>query len=329
MLAFDYRLNHRLQVVFEYFHTHCSLEQHSQMVNHPSPMHNRRELNQMAKDIFSGRMLHPDFVISGNQKDLSQLDRLTQMLLMLTQYDEKELQVKAFSVLVRHRGQPEALLSCMSWGTCLIDHRLLVPIPPLILENISNLRVAKKWLAHPACEEKTRAMVLCHQVLKTLNNLLQTAQPGSVQGKQVSHIIVLGNGHTHVNSILGLQCTISKLGHIPRKLTEIIHLSFQFLGMLCYDNPPVQIELLSSMRIYRNHINNPAACFGEFSSSLVRNNGQVCARFDVGIIQQICKHAISSHDPQWLRALRYLCSFNGVCCDRNVHIILVLICFFF
>ena len=94
----------------------------------------KQVLNDLTRDLFSVQLLTDYFDIEGCRATPITPDDYTCKLLKLTHYDCTEIKVKAFSLLVRHRGQREALACRLTQACLVMDVNLMFTIQKLEYE---------------------------------------------------------------------------------------------------------------------------------------------------------------------------------------------------
>ena len=113
------------------------------------------------------------------------------------------------------------------------------------------------------------------------------------------------------------------------QLDKLWNLAFKVLGLMCIGGEMNQFEIAKTMNItgssassilHRNLERSPPELY-PFLSQVAKGNGTVCNNFDEGVIKFICKQMLKTKDPTSANVLSDLCRFNGVCCERNVAIV--------
>jgi hypothetical protein len=98
---------------------------------------------------------------------------------------------------------------------------------------------------------------------------------------------------------------------------------------MCEASEDIQIGIAKLMQvtdeapsvILHNHWSSAPAALKTFISKLAKGNSKVCNNFDKGAIRHLCLKMREHNDPKCAVVLTDLCRFNGVCCERNVGIV--------
>ena len=90
--------------------------------------------DSLTQDVFNRGFLTKYFDMDESWGKSRDMDDYTCKLLRLTRYDSTDVKVKAFSLLVRHRGQREAIISGLSQACLVMDVNLMYTVQKLEYE---------------------------------------------------------------------------------------------------------------------------------------------------------------------------------------------------
>lgn len=219
---FDYRMNARMHTVFKTFGSR--IDAHESLQD--------EQLDGVMAEVFAGGYLSKEFVIDQSCENISYPDNFTCKLLGLTRYNSVELQLKSLSLLVRHRGQKEALAQCMS-KACLVYDLELAVIVGSVEREANEVRSLVKWLASAGSPSGLRAIQVCTVLFPKWCSLctpnvtadyLVGGQPVNIDSDMVcklKQILRLLRTHEYVAAILGLPQLIADLSEV--RLRQMLH----------------------------------------------------------------------------------------------------------
>ena len=168
LLAMDLRLSPRLREIFFFFDRNLSAayKKPSKSVVQKGDLkpfpYNSDELQELFKRLFSAAVPNTDIVLFPDpltsSGELLTVDMFTISILGLSKYQgHAEMQSRAFAMLIRHRGQKEALVAAMK-ASCLVVHPQLRQANSTIQAEVENLHSQVKWLAYPASASTSEAI---------------------------------------------------------------------------------------------------------------------------------------------------------------------------
>ena len=194
----DLQVSARLHSVYSFFDTQIQGQACTSETQEFS--YNTGQLKELFKEMFASPIPHSNIVLIPNdvEPNIDEFDEdgkltwtmsappdeLTLKLLQLTRYESLQMQSRAFEILFRHRGQPEALVSAMR-KSCPIVHPDMLVANLLVQAEVHRLRPQIKWLAYPASSNRATAVRACSDAMPRWCKMSTEGDNIDLGGKQI------------------------------------------------------------------------------------------------------------------------------------------------